>query len=68
MSKGGGGDKYLGFSFVVGKSRKVIFNFIKDRVWQKINSWSGKVMLMVGREVLIKSVVQAITTYRKSIF
>lgn len=59
---------FLGFPSIVGKNKKFIFNIIKDKVWEKINSWSGKAMFMVGREVLIKSVAQAILTNCVSIF
>lgn len=37
-----GTGKYLGLPSMVGRSKKATFNFIKDRVWQKINSWSSK--------------------------
>jgi hypothetical protein len=53
---------------MIGRSRKAIFSFIKDRVWKKINSWSSKSMSKAGREVLIKSVLQSIPTYFMSIF
>lgn len=36
---------------------------LHDRVWIKIQSWSDKHLSKAGREVLIKSVVQAIPTY-----
>ncbi|GAU47653.1 hypothetical protein TSUD_27780 [Trifolium subterraneum] len=49
-----GKSKYLGLPSMVGRSKKAIFGFIKDRVWRKINSWSSKCLSKVGREVLIK--------------
>lgn len=53
---GGGGGKYLGFRSIVGRKKKAIyFNFIKDKVWQKINSWRRRVQSMVVREVFVKS-------------
>lgn len=33
-----GSDKYLGVSSMIGKSKKSLFKFIKDRVWKKTNS------------------------------
>jgi len=53
---------------MIGRDRKAIFAYIKDRVWQKINSWSGKCLSKAGHEVMIKSVLQAITSYMMSIF
>jgi ribonuclease HI len=63
-----GTGKYLGLPSMVGRSKKATFNFIKDRVWRKINSWSSKSLSKAGREVLIKSVLQAIPSYVMGIF
>jgi len=49
-----GTGKYLGLPFLIGRSKKATFNFIKDRIWKKINSWSSKCLSKAGREVLIK--------------
>ena len=59
--------KYLGLPSMIGRSKKATFNFIKDRVWKKINSWSSKCLSKAGREVLIKSVLQSIPTYFTSL-
>ena len=53
---------------MVGRDRNATFAFIKDRVWKKINSWSSKYLSKAGREVMIKSVLQAIPSYVMSIF
>jgi len=58
--------KYLGLPSMIGRDRKATFAYIKDRVWQKINSWSGKCLSKAGREVMIKSVLQAIPAYGAS--
>jgi len=42
--------KYLGLPSMVGRSKKETFNFIKDRVWQKISNWSSKCLSKAGRE------------------
>jgi hypothetical protein len=63
-----GTGKYLGLPSMIGRSRKAIFSFIKDRIWKKINSWSSKCLSKAGREVLNKSVLQSIPTYFMSIF
>lgn len=63
-----GGGRYLGFPAVVGRSKRANFNFIKDRVLQKISSGSGRMLSMARIEVLIKSMVQSIPTYCMSIF
>jgi len=63
-----GTGKYLGLPSMIGRDRTVTLPFIKDRVWQKINSWSGKCLSKAGREVMIKSILQAIPSYVMSIF
>lgn len=31
--------KYLGLPSLVGRSKKKVFGFIKDKVWQRIQGW-----------------------------
>jgi hypothetical protein len=63
-----GTGKYLGLPSLIGRNRNSTFAYIKDRVWQKINPWSSKCLSKAGREVMIKSVLQAIPSYVMSIF
>ena len=60
--------KYLGLPSFVGGGKKASFNYIKERVWRKIQGWEGKLLSQTGREVLIKSVIQAIPTYTLGCF
>ena len=58
----------MGLPSLVGKGKKASFNYIKERVWRKLQDWEGKLLSQVGSEVLIKSVIQAIPTYTMSCF
>lgn len=61
-------DKYLGMPSVVGKSKSQIFSVIRERIWKRINGWGEKTISRVGKEVLIKAVLQSIPTYIMSCF
>lgn len=63
-----GSGKFLGMPSVIGRNKKSTFNYLKDRMWQKINSWSGRSLSKGGREVLIKAALQAIPAYCMSIY
>ena len=61
-------EKYLGLPALVGRAKKQSFIYIKERVWKKLQGWKEKLLSQVGREVLIKSVIQAISTYTMCCF
>jgi hypothetical protein len=63
-----GTGKYLGLPSMIGINRTAVFAYVKDRVCQKINSWSSKCLSKAGREVMIKSVLQVVPSYMMSIF
>jgi hypothetical protein len=68
VSEGLGSGKYLGLPSTIGRKKKAIFGYLRDRVWKRIQQWSGKHLSKAGREVLIKSVAQSIPTYCMSTF
>ena len=61
-------EKYLGLPSFVGRGKKASFNYIKERFWRKLQGWEGKLLSQAGREVLVKSVIQAIPTYAMGCF
>ena len=61
-------ERYLGLPTLVGRGKKKAFNCIKDQVGRRIARWKGKLLSVVGREILIKAVAQATTTYTMSCF
>ncbi|CAN1325750.1 LINE-1 retrotransposable element ORF2 protein [Linum perenne] len=60
--------RYLGMPAMVGRNKRRVFAFLRDRVWQKLHSWLGRKVSNGGREVLIKSVAQAIPIYCMNVF
>ena len=61
-------EKYLGLPSLVGRNKKSSFNYIKERVWRKLQGWEEKLLSQAGREILIKAVAQAIPTYSMNCF
>jgi hypothetical protein len=61
-------ERNLGMSTDVGSSRYGTFKFIRDRIWSKVKGWREKILSAGGKEVLIKSVAQAIPVYSMACF
>lgn len=60
--------RYLGLPSLVGRNKKQVFVYIREKMWARLNSWSNKKIFNAGKEVLIKYAAQAIPTYCMSIF
>lgn len=56
ISREGGMGVYLGLPEKICGSKKQVFSFIQERLLNRINSWSTKLLSKGGKEVLIKSV------------
>jgi hypothetical protein len=53
---------------MIGRSKKATFSYIKDRIWKRMNSWRGRALSKAGKEIMIKSVLQAIPSYVMSMY
>ena len=60
--------KYLGLPTETGRSLSGVFEFLPAQVRGKIDSWCGREASCAGREILLKSVAQAVPTYSMSCF
>lgn len=61
-------EKNLGLPNVVGRNRKASFQTLKDHMKRIIDGWSTIRLSQGGKEVFIKSVLQAILTYSMAYF
>lgn len=59
--------KYLGLPSIIGKSKNEVFAELKEKVGRKL-SGKEKILLIGGKEVLIKVVAQAVPTYTMCCF
>ncbi|KAL5564856.1 hypothetical protein UlMin_028020 [Ulmus minor] len=63
-----GHDLYLGLPTFSMRTKRIQFSYIRDRVTRKLHEWKEKNFSHGGKEVLIKYVIQAISTYAMSCF
>ena len=61
-------ETYLGLPNLVGWAKYQAFSCLKDRVWKKLLGWKGCLLSKAGKEVLIKAVAKAISTYTMGVF
>ena len=63
IQREGGMGMYLGLPEKICGSIRQVFAFIRDRLNDRINSWSARLLSKGGKEVLLKLVAQALPTY-----
>ena len=68
ISQVAGHEIYLGLPTFSMRNKRIQFGYIRDRVIRKLQGWKEKTISQGGKEVLIKSIVQAIPTYAMSCF
>ena len=61
-------EKYLGLPMVGGKSKVNTFKELGEKITRRVMRWKEKYISKAGREILIKTVAQAIPTYTMRIF
>ncbi|KAL0446234.1 UNVERIFIED_CONTAM: putative ribonuclease H protein [Sesamum latifolium] len=61
-------NKYLGLPTTVGRSKREVFQHVKEQVWVKLQDWQAKNLSQAGKVTLIKSVIQSIPTFVMSCF
>ncbi|XP_019200084.1 PREDICTED: uncharacterized protein LOC109193683 [Ipomoea nil] len=68
MREGTLNGNYLGLPSVIGRNKREILGFIKDKVLGRSNSLTHKFLPRAWREVLLKNVIQAIPSFAMSVF
>ncbi|XP_019188791.1 PREDICTED: uncharacterized protein LOC109183030 [Ipomoea nil] len=60
--------KYLALPSVIGRNRRTVFDYVEQKLRQRFGSWNKRLLSKAGKEVLLKSIAQAMPTYTMSIF
>lgn len=68
ITKIGGFGKYLGLPECIGKNRRETFQYIIQRIENKMVNWYSKFLSPAGKEILLKAVITALPTYTMSCF
>ncbi|KAL8100447.1 hypothetical protein AgCh_032636 [Apium graveolens] len=68
MGEANANSTYLGLPNMLGRNKSTILGYLKDMVCSQVNKWNGKCISRSGKEVLIKTAVQALPTYAMSLF
>ena len=61
-------EKYLGLPMSGGKSKVNTFKGLQEKIMKRVMGWKEKFISKAGREILIKTVAQAIPTYSMCLF
>ena len=60
-------EKYLGLPMVGGKSKVNTFRELREKILKRVMGWKEKFISQARREIIIKTVAQAIPTYTMGI-
>ncbi|XP_019182124.1 PREDICTED: uncharacterized protein LOC109177267 [Ipomoea nil] len=60
--------KYLGLPMGVGRNKKEVFSYIEAKLIHRLSGWNKKILSKASKEILLKSVAQALPTYSMSIY
>ncbi|XP_031124288.1 uncharacterized protein LOC116026999 [Ipomoea triloba] len=68
ISEHQGRGKYLGLPGLVGRKKREVLGFIRDKVRARILYWGNRFLSRAGREVFLKTVLQSIPNYAMNVF
>ncbi|KAH9726440.1 reverse transcriptase domain-containing protein [Citrus sinensis] len=54
---------YLGLPSFIGRSKSAVFRYIRERIWKRLQGWNQKLLSRAGKEILLKTVAQALPIY-----
>ena len=61
-------EKYLGLPVLIGRNKTAAFDYLRERIRGRIQGWSKRFLSRVGKEIMLKIVIQMIPSYVMSVF
>ncbi|XP_019161023.1 PREDICTED: uncharacterized protein LOC109157626 [Ipomoea nil] len=68
VEQGDTAGRYLGLPSLVGRNKKEILGFLKEKILNRVRSWNTRFLSRAGREFLLKNVLQALPCYAMMVF
>lgn len=59
---------YLGLPMLVGRNKRQMFGLLKEKILSRIRGWNQRFLSRVGRDVILKSTIEAIASYAMGVF
>lgn len=59
---------YPELSSYIGRKKKVVFNYIRDKVQQRLQGWHSKMLSRAGKEILLKTVAYVMPNYAMNVY
>lgn len=53
---------------LVGTNRRRAFTKLRDRLWQRLQTWKGRLFSKKGKEILLKAVALSLPNYAMEVF
>ncbi|XP_019178261.1 PREDICTED: uncharacterized protein LOC109173479 [Ipomoea nil] len=60
--------RYLGLPSFLGRNKSATFCYIEQRIRERIGGWQQRLLSRAGKEVLLKSIAQALPIFTMSVF
>ncbi|XP_073121068.1 uncharacterized protein [Henckelia pumila] len=51
-------EKYLGMPSMMGRKKREIYGYLKEKLWRKIQQWKKQKLSIAGKEVLVKAKIK----------
>ncbi|XP_031098254.1 uncharacterized protein LOC116002292 [Ipomoea triloba] len=68
MREGNISRNYLGLPSLMGRNKREILSFIKEKILGRIKSWTNRFLSRAGKEILLKNVIQSMPNYVMIVF